>query len=95
MAKKSFIVATYDIVDDKRRTKLMKTMKNYGPRVQKSVFEFIIDAEMFRLLKQQCREIIDMEKDSVRFYKICATCRKEIEVLGWGLVSDDALAYIV
>lgn len=36
---KQFIVVSYDVVDDRRRTKVMKTLKNFGAHVQYSVFE--------------------------------------------------------
>jgi len=35
-----FIVLAYDIPDDRRRTKLFKTLKRFGFPVQESVFEF-------------------------------------------------------
>ena len=34
-----FIVISYDIPDNKRRTKVMKTLKNFGAHVQYSVVE--------------------------------------------------------
>ncbi|MCA9742068.1 CRISPR-associated endonuclease Cas2, partial [candidate division KSB1 bacterium] len=33
------LLVSYDIVDDKQRTKLAKRLQNYGQRVQYSVFE--------------------------------------------------------
>ena len=34
-----YFVVSYDISDDKRRTKIHNTLKSYGQRVQYSVFE--------------------------------------------------------
>ena len=36
---KFYVLVIYDIIDNKRRTKLAKIMKSYGFRVQKSAFE--------------------------------------------------------
>jgi CRISPR-associated protein Cas2 len=89
MSDARHIVATYDIVDDKRRLKVMKAMKNYGPRVQKSVFEFILETNRFQRLKDTCQKLIDPEEDSIRFYTVCAECRAKIEIMGWGVVAED------
>lgn len=37
MARRFFMVS-YDIADDRRRTRVAKTLQNYGDRVQYSVF---------------------------------------------------------
>lgn len=39
MVDKKLYVISYDIVDDRKRTKTVDTLKDYGRRVQKSVFE--------------------------------------------------------
>lgn len=40
-----FIVVAYDIIDDKRRNRVAKTMEDYGTRVQYSVFECVLEEE--------------------------------------------------
>src|SRR6185436_13646804 len=37
------ILVSYDIPDDRRRTKLANALKDFGERVQYSVFEFLLD----------------------------------------------------
>lgn len=39
---KVFVLIIYDIVDNKRRTKLAKYLQGFGFRVQKSAFEAVI-----------------------------------------------------
>jgi len=39
------IVVAYDIIDDKRRNRVAKTMEDYGTRVQYSVFECVLEEE--------------------------------------------------
>jgi CRISPR-associated protein Cas2 len=76
-----FVLISYDIVDNKIRNKVMKFLKDYGTRVQQSVFECTIDTRMYSSIKR--------EKDRVRFYSLCQGCMKKIEISGWGEVSED------
>jgi CRISPR-associated protein Cas2 len=38
-----FYLVSYDIPDDKKRTRMAKTLRDFGERVQLSVFECILD----------------------------------------------------
>jgi CRISPR-associated protein Cas2 len=82
-------------VDDTKRLKLAKLLQDYGRRVQKSVFECLIDDRRFLVLKQEIEKIIDLEADSVRYYILCQRCVSNIEVSGWGTVSEDPDIIIV
>ncbi|MBI1986843.1 MAG: CRISPR-associated endonuclease Cas2 [Nitrospinae bacterium] len=61
------IVIAYDIVDDKKRMRVAKELENFGRRVrvQKSVFECLLDERRFLDMKQRVEKLIDLEKDSV------------------------------
>lgn len=54
----------------KRLRKVAKQCVNYGHRVQNSVFECILDATQLRQLQIILEDIIDKEKDSLRFYML-------------------------
>jgi len=82
--KSSFVLIAYDIRDDKIRTRLLKMLKGYGERVQYSVFEAWITPAVFKILKKKIAKLIDLEKDSVRYYHLCDTCVKRIELEGMG-----------
>lgn len=82
-------MVSYDIVDDKKRLQIAKLMKNYGERVQKSVFECRLDDRRFLKLKLEIEKIIDWEEDSVRFYTLCAGCVKNINISGIGFVREE------
>jgi len=46
-------VLVYDIVNDRRRNKLHRTLKDYGTAVQRSVFEFDLNAaEVQKMMKR-------------------------------------------
>ena len=64
----TYDVNTTDAGGKKRLRKVAKKCVNFGQRVQNSVFECILDAAQARLLRHQLEELIDPEKDSLRFY---------------------------
>ncbi len=81
------VLITYDVntEDAKGRTRLRKVAKqclNYGQRVQNSVFECILDVSQCKLLKALLLEIIDEEKDSLRFYYLGNNYKNKIEHYG-------------
>ena len=77
-----FILITYDISDDKRRTKLHNTLLNFGTPVQYSVFECLLDAAAEKKMRAAVKRVIRPKKDSVRFYYLCAACLKRVETTG-------------
>jgi CRISPR-associated protein Cas2 len=90
-----FYLVSYDIPDDKRRTKLAKTLKDFGDRVQYSVFECILDANLLERMKEKITGLIDESEDSVRIYDLCAGCEKNIVIIGQGMVSKEEEVYIL
>ena len=90
-----FVLISYDIAKDKTRTRLAKKLLDFGPRVQKSVFEADINtAEMQKLIKLLAK--VDLGKeDSVRLYRLCAECQKNVQIWGVGEVTTDKDFYIV
>ena len=81
------VLITYDVSteDSKGKSRLRKVAKqcvNYGQRVQNSVFECILDPGQCKLLKAQLLEIIDIEKDSLRFYYLGNQYKDKIEHYG-------------
>lgn len=90
-----FILVAYDIPDDKRRNKVFKTMKDYGKRVQYSVFECILEEEVLEKMIKSIDQIIDVDNDSVRIYYLCETCYKKVDVCGVGEISHEEEVYII
>jgi CRISPR-associated protein Cas2 len=92
-----FIIVSYDVVDNKQRTKLAKKMCNFGRRVQFSVFECLLDKKQYKEMKQQALQFIDASKDSIRFYRLCEECLQHIESVGIkrGFEKDEDKAIIV
>ncbi len=81
------VVITYDVntEDAAGKTRLRKIAKqciNYGQRVQNSVFECLLDAGQCRKLQNKLCSIMDMKKDSLRFYYLGNHYENKIEHFG-------------
>lgn len=83
-----FVVVSYDIVDDKRRTKIHKILKNFGTPVQYSVFECTLDAASLERMRKKLKLQVNQKEDSVRFYLLCEACVPKVQILGLGEVSQ-------
>lgn len=81
------VIVTYDVntmdAEGRRRLRrVAKTCKNFGQRVQLSVFECDIDPEQWTRLKNGLCNIIDPEKDSMRFYYLGSNWKRRVEHVG-------------
>jgi len=90
-----FVIVSYDVVDDRKRTRIAKLLKDYGERVQKSVFECRIDDRRYLKMKEGIGKLMDWELDSVRYYILCAGCVRNVEVSGLGVVRDEEEVIVV
>ncbi|WP_027358751.1 CRISPR-associated endonuclease Cas2 [Desulforegula conservatrix] len=82
-----FVLITYDVsLEDyggqRRLRRVAKACKDYGQRVQYSVFECIIDPAQWVKLRQRLFSEIDPEKDSLRFYFLGSNWERRVEHLG-------------
>jgi len=83
-----FTVISYDVVNDKRRTRVMKLLKGYGAHVQYSVFECDLTAQQFERLRHELLDLIDRTTDSVRCYLLDTAAVQRVRVLGIGQVTS-------
>ncbi|MGL5804165.1 MAG: CRISPR-associated endonuclease Cas2 [Xenococcaceae cyanobacterium] len=90
-----FIVISYDIPDDKRRTKIHKMLKSYGQWMQYSVFECVdLTETQYAKLRSRLNKLIKSEEDSIRFYFLCGCCQKKVERIGGEAVRDDTIFFV-
>lgn len=87
------VLITYDVATEsengqKRLRRVARVCENYGQRVQKSVFECVVDPAMWALLRQRLTEVVDLEQDSLRFYFLGKNWKPRIEHLGAGQTYD-------
>lgn len=78
----SYDVSFADANGPRRLRRVAKTCKNFGQRVQYSVFECIVDPAQWTVLKQKLVDQIDIESDSLRFYFLGANWKKRVEHIG-------------
>jgi CRISPR-associated protein Cas2 len=78
----SYDVSTSDSEGPRRLHKVGKACQDYGQRVQKSVFECIVDPAQWAVLKQRLIDEIDQGKDSLRFYYLGSNWRRRVEHVG-------------
>lgn len=60
-------IVSYDIADDRRLTKVHKTMVDFGRRLQYSVYECCLSPVELARLKTQLSALIDHREDQVLF----------------------------
>ncbi|HOO44778.1 MAG TPA: CRISPR-associated endonuclease Cas2 [Deltaproteobacteria bacterium] len=82
-----FVLITYDVsVTDAggqaRLRRVAKVCKDYGQRVQFSVFECIVDPAQWVALKHMLIDEIDPTRDSLRFYYLGSNWRRRVEHVG-------------
>lgn len=90
-----FTVISYDIVEDKRRTKVLKHLRGYGTHVQYSVFECDLSPKLLTQLQGELRNLIDLNTDSVRVYQLDAGSARRTQVIGIGRVTTEPGYYYV
>ncbi len=88
-----FTIISYDVVQDKRRTKVLKFLRGYGTHVQYSVFECYLTPQQLEVVEKELRTLIDTHTDSVRLYLLDTAAVQRILVLGIGRVSDDPVYF--
>lgn len=81
------VLITYDVntetdVGKKRLRQIAKLCVNHGQRVQNSVFECMLDPVQLKILQKQIDDIMDKEKDSVRYYYLGKNWKRKIEHIG-------------
>jgi CRISPR-associated protein Cas2 len=81
------VLITYDVNTEtgagrKRLRKVAKQCVNYGQRVQNSVFECVMDAAKCKQVQALLLDIIDKDKDSLRFYYIGDKYKNKVEHFG-------------
>lgn len=90
-----FLVITYDITDNNRRSHIARIMKDYGTRVQYSVFECNLEKKSLNRLKESLNNHIDPKNDSIRIYYICSEDKNKIIVYGQGEVTEEDDVFVI
>jgi len=95
-----YILITYDVdtvseTGQKRLRQVAKVCKDYGQRVQNSVFECEVSEAQFVTLKSRIATIMDMQLDSIRFYFLSSKSHGRVMSLGKVTSYDVSNAIII
>lgn len=77
-AKKLFCVIAYDIVDDRRRNRVVKIVEKNGIRVNYSVFECMFTDIQLKKVQEKIATLINTKEDTVIYYPLCVDCFSKI-----------------
>lgn len=81
------VLVTYDVSITQgngpaRLRRVAKACRDFGQRVQFSVFEIEVDPAQWTRLKVRLESLIDPETDSLRFYHLGANWQRRVEHIG-------------
>ena len=87
-----FLVA-YDVntetaAGQRRLRRVAEVCEGYGQRVQKSVFECVLNDVQLEQLKHQLRTEVDLSVDSLRFYRLREPRQRYLYTMGKQLMHD-------
>ena len=88
-----WIVVTYDVSTEtaegrRRLRRVAQVCKDYGQRVQRSVFECSVNETQYERMKQRLLKRINEKEDSLRFYHMTGQRDKCVEEFGCWQVID-------
>ena len=90
-----WILVTYDVNTEtaagrKRLRQVAQVCKNYGQRVQRSVFECSVNEMQYERMKQRLLRRINEKEDSLRLYRMTEPRDKHVEEFGcWQVIDFD------
>ena len=87
------VLVTYDVntgtPEGRARLRhVAKACKDSGQRVQKSVFECLVDPAQWARLRNKLIEAVDLNTDSLRFYFLGAKWKQRVEHAGAKVAYD-------
>ena len=89
------MIIAYDIADPYRLNRVAKTVKDYGIRVLKSIFEANVDVVRFTEMKARIEDVIEASEDGVKYFPLCEKCAGTVEIIGQGIFIDPDEEYYV
>ena len=88
-------VVSYDIPDERRRTRVHSALTGFGTWVQYSVFECFLDRKQRILLEARLLKEIHQREDTIRIYSLCGACISKVQVLGQGELPSEDTIYLL
>ena len=89
------MIVAYDIAHPKRLQRIARVMKDYGLRVQKSIFEVDVNDCQFREMKCRAEAEMVAEEDGVKFFPMCGRCSDTVLTLGKNIRIEEQASYLI
>jgi len=94
------ILVVYDVCTEtaagqRRLRKVAKVCEGFGQRVQKSVFECVVNPAQLEQLKHRLAKEINVKEDSLRIYRLLEPREKYVQSLGQSLSFDQREPLVV
>ena len=89
------MIVAYDIADPGRLQKIAKVMKDYGLRVQKSIFEVEVEEITFRQMRRRVEIIMSRAEDGVKYFPLCYRCADTLITIGLCSVMREKEDYLI
>lgn len=89
------MIVAYDIADPKRIALVARILKDYGVRVQKSIFEVDVNGGVFAVMKERVEQVIIPAEDGVKYFPLCRKCIGMVEIIGQGFYTNPDEEYYI
>ncbi len=89
------MVVAYDIADPRRLNRVAKVMKDFGVRVQKSIFEVEVSPAAFREMRQRTEAVMELAEDGVKYFPLCDRCADTLVAIGLCACNEEDGPYVV
>lgn len=89
------MIVAYDIAHPRRLNRVAKIMKDYGIRVQKSVFEVDVNPRLFTEMRARIEVELDFTEDGVKYFPLCKACRELFFAAGVGAAQEERKTCVI
>jgi CRISPR-associated protein Cas2 len=90
------LLVTYDISNDRKRTRFAKFLKQYGSRVQYSVFKIKNSERVISIITSTIEKKFAKSfapEDSIYIFSVCDGCNKKVFKYGHAVYEDQDVIY--
>ncbi|PJC37114.1 CRISPR-associated endonuclease Cas2 [Candidatus Peregrinibacteria bacterium CG_4_9_14_0_2_um_filter_53_11] len=90
-------IVSYDISDDKLRTKFSKFLKKFGNRMQYSVFRISNSPRVLENIKKEIQYRFEKRftgSDSIVVFQTCKGCTANTLKFGYAKTEDDDIVFL-
>lgn len=91
------LIVSYDISNDKIRTKFSKFLSKYGRRLQYSVFELKNSPRILNLVLVEIEHTFTKcfeNTDSILIFSLCEGCIKKVTRYGYAVHEEEELIFM-